>query len=346
MLTFSMLFNSMIASGTIGVLIYTVYSIVKKQVPSVPMLIAFGFVLYELIATQYLLPHIGSSATAGHGYFSRDAIIEGVPFFIGILLIVYSLFVTVALGKKATICSHLTFTESLVAIAILIVLSHPIVGTATTGVAIVVVLLFGATVVGYLINVALSLILYFYKNASRRHSVACGDEEGCLSSFPLQPLVNISSIGVIGRSFVFGAATLMPIAFWTLHCESIALNILIGMAIFASLVVLTKNDKEDGAPFIASLIGIVLLAFGLLFFLIAITSDASIDADKMLVLYSMIATGFLLIVAGAPKFELSCNTPPKNVRRPSTTVASIKSEYNTEVETKHYSRKKKYPIGR
>lgn len=137
MLTFSMLFNSMIASGTIGVLIYAVYSIVKKQVPSIPMLIAFGFVLYELIATQYLVPHIGSSATTtGHGYFSRDAIIVGVPFLIGVLLIIYSLFVTVALGKKAPICSRMTFTESLVAIAILIVLSHPIVGAATTGVAI------------------------------------------------------------------------------------------------------------------------------------------------------------------------------------------------------------------
>lgn len=357
MLTFSILFNSMIASGIIGVLIYAVYSIVKKQVPSVPMLIALGFVLYELIATQYLLPHIGSLATAEHGYFSRDAIIIGVPFLIGILLIVYSLFVTVALGKKAPICSRMTFTESLVAIGILIVLSHPIVGTATTGMAIAGVLAFGATVVGYLINAVLSLMLYFYKNGARRHSIACGDEESCSSPFQLMPLVDIGSISVIGRSFVFGSAALMPISFWTLQCGTTMLNILIFCAVFASLVMLVKNNEEDGATYIARILGVVMLFFGTLPLLFGITDDTSpIPDEKMLVLYGMIATGLLFLIAGTIKSSIIVDVDdasPAKRKRQSTDVALIKTEcvvstvlaVTPELIGAHRL-KKKYPAGR
>lgn len=353
MLTFSMLFNLVIAGGIIGVLVYTVYSIVKKQVPSVPMIAALSFVLYELIVMQNLLPYIGLSVAAEYGYFSREAIIVGLPFIIGILLISYSLFLTVALGKKAPICSRLNFSKSLVAIAILIALSHPIIGVITAGAVITGVLLFGATVVGYLANVVLSLIFYFYKNASRRHDIACGNGEVCLSPFPLLPLVDISSFAVISRSFIFGAAALMPVAFWILHCGPIMLNVLIFFAVFASAIMIIKYDREDGAFHISIVLGIVALFFGLLTigFLTIGVSDDSIPDEKKLISYGMIATGLLLFISGTIKsaivVESSCDATPSSVRHQATTVAHVKPECVVSADPIKACRvKKKYPSGR
>lgn len=246
MLTFPMLFNLVIASGTIGVLIYIVHSIVKKQIPSIPILLAFGFALYELIATQYLLPYMEFSVATQYGYFSREANITGLPFYLGALLIGYGLFTTIVLGKKAPICSRLNFKQSMILVAVLIGLAHPVVGVVAVWVTNGGILLFGATAIGYLVNVMLSFLLYLYKNISLRHDAACRGEN-CVTVFPFWPLVNTNSASVLFRSFVFGASVLNVFVLQSLSSSSVMQYILVFFGCFASLMVIIGGDKNDGA---------------------------------------------------------------------------------------------------